>query len=94
MPLNPIAYSLYMEDMDVNANDQTTVLGKEPKKQEKFHLPLPNVICGIRYLEVIEIFQGKIWRILKESWTEFYLITQIYPDLVTVVMSIPEVITG
>ena len=51
------------------------------------------MICVTRYLEVFEIFQGKIWIILKENWTVFY-ITQIYPEVVTMVIPIMEMDTG
>ena len=39
MSLNPMDYTLYMGDTDVNANCQDTILGKESKKQEKILLP-------------------------------------------------------
>ena len=39
MSLNFMDYTLYMGDTDVNANYQVTVLGMEPKKQEKILLP-------------------------------------------------------
>ena len=94
MSLNPMDYTLNMGDADVNANCQITVLGKEWKKPEKILLPWLHVICGTCYLEVFKIFQGKIWRILEESWAEFNFIIQIYLFVGTVVMPMTEMDTG
>ena len=39
MLVNPMDYTLYVGDTDVNANYQVTVLGMESKKQEKLVCP-------------------------------------------------------
>jgi len=39
MSPNPMDYTLYMGDTDVNANYQVSQLGVEPKKKEKALFP-------------------------------------------------------